>query len=175
MMSIGFNILVDREERLMGMSEEAYAETVTKQLIRCFEICREKGIYEDRIMRKVNAFVRGYPYINDCGAPGDQMVVTPDGFVGVCQAYCASKKYFVPLEEFKHPKEHPIWNEWRFRSPLYQRQCYNCVALGLCGGGCPYNAELKQGTIWGIDETFCVHSKGTLEYLLKDLHAKATS
>ncbi|MFA4846183.1 MAG: radical SAM protein [Patescibacteria group bacterium] len=175
MMSIGFNILVDREERLMGMSEEAYAETVTKQLIRCFEICREKGIYEDRIMRKVNAFVRGYPYINDCGAPGDQMVVTPDGFVGVCQAYCASKKYFVPLDEFTHPSNHPIWKTWRFRSPLYQRQCYNCIALGLCGGGCPYNADLKQGTIWGIDETFCVHAKGTLEYLLKDLHAKATT
>lgn len=172
--SIGFNILVDRDERLIRMSEEEYAQKVTRQLIQCFEICREKGIYEDRIMRKVNAFVKGYPYISDCGAPGDQMVITPDGLVGVCQAYCASKKYFVPLAEFEHSSTHPIWKTWKFRSPIYQRQCYNCIALGLCGGGCPYNAELKQGSIWGIDETFCVHSKGTIEYLLRDLHAQAT-
>jgi uncharacterized protein len=120
-------------------------------------------------MRKVNAFVAGYPYIYDCGAPGDQLVVSPEGMVGVCQAYCGNKKNFVPMDDIGKPAEHQIWSEWRFRSPLYQEQCYSCISLAICGGGCPYNAELKTGSIWGVDEAFCIHSKKTVEYLIKDL------
>lgn len=171
--SIGFNIAIYQGEGIIGMTKEEYAELVTKKLISCFKICRDKGIYEDRIMRKVNAFVMGYPYIYDCGAPGDQLVVTPDEFVGVCQAYCGTKKFFVPMNQLGNPSEHPIWQEWRHRSPLHQKQCYGCIAMGICGGGCPYNAELKTGSIWGIDEGFCVHSKGTLEFLLQDLYQQS--
>jgi uncharacterized protein len=170
MNSVGFNIAINQSENVIGMSEAEYAELVTEKLISCFKICRDKGIYEDRIMRKVNAFVSGYPYIYDCGAPGDQLVVSPDGMVGVCQAYCGNKKNFVSMNEIVKPADHPIWSEWRFRSPLYQDQCYSCIALSICGGGCPYNAELKSGSIWGIDEAFCVHSRGTVEFLIKDLY-----
>ncbi len=168
--SIGFNIVIDRNKDVIGMTEKEYAQLVTQKLINCFEICREKGIYEDRMMRKVNSFVKGYPYIYDCGAPGDQLVISPDRMVGVCQAYCGSKKYFVPLDEIGNPINHPIWQEWKFRSPLHQKQCYSCIAIGICGGGCLYNAELTTGTIWGLDETFCIHSQGTVNYLIKKLY-----
>lgn len=169
-LSIGFNIAIHQNEEVLGMAEEKYAELITQKLINCFKICREKGIYEDRMMRKVDAFVKGYPYIYDCGAPGDQFVVSPEGLVGICQAYCGNKKYFVPIDEIKNAKDHPIWKKWKSRSPIYQKQCYSCISLGICGGGCPYNAELKTGSIWGIDETFCVHSKKTVRFLLEDLY-----
>jgi uncharacterized protein len=168
--SIGFNILVDREENLMGMTEAQYAEKVTEKLIRCFEICRERGIYEDRMMRKVNAFIRGYPYPSDCGATGGQMVVTPDRQIGVCQAYCASGRNFFPIDSIGDVRQHPLWKTWQFRSPLYQKQCRGCVALSICGGGCPYSAEIKHGSIWATDDVFCVHARGTMVYLLKELY-----
>lgn len=168
--SIGFNIAIHQNEKVIGMSEKEYGELVTQKLINCFKICREKGIYEDRIMRKVDAFVDGYPYIYDCGAPGDQFVISPEGLVGVCQAYCGNKKYFVPMDDVQDVRNHPIWKTWKSRSPLYQRQCYSCISIGICGGGCPYNAELKTGSIWGIDETLCIHSKGSVEFLIKDLY-----
>lgn len=168
--SIGFNIAIHQTDEILGMTEEAYAKLVTQKLINCFKICRDKGIYEDRIMRKVDAFVNGYPYTYDCGAPGDQFVISPEGLVGVCQAYCGDKKYFVQMDEIDSPKSQQIWKDWRSRSPLYQSQCYQCISLGICGGGCPYNAELKTGSIWGIDETFCIHSRGTVEFLIKDLY-----
>jgi len=133
------------------------------------------GIYEDRIMRKVDSFTKGYPYPYDCGAPGDQYVVSPDGLVGVCQGYCGNKKYFVPIEEIKDNINHPIWQMWRFRSPIYQKQCYSCLALGICGGGCAYNTELKTGSIWGIDEAFCAHSINTTKFLIKDLYQHTDS
>ncbi len=173
-MSIGFNILVDRQPELLGMTEEEYGKRVTEKLISCFKIARELGIYEDRIMRKVDAFIRGYPYLYDCGAPGDQIVVTPAGMVGVCQAYGSTGKNFVPLATLAHTADHPIWNQWRFRSPLYQKQCVDCIALGLCGGGCPYSADVRTGSIWGLDEVFCTHARGTVEFLLRDLFAQTT-
>ena len=48
----------------------------------------------------------------------------------------------------------------------------DCPALGICGGGCPINAmHLRPGnTIHSLDERFCVHSKKTLEFLIKDLY-----
>ncbi|OGF26655.1 hypothetical protein A2477_03230 [Candidatus Falkowbacteria bacterium RIFOXYC2_FULL_47_12] len=172
--SIGFNIVIDRNEELLGMSEDVFADKLTQQLIQCFKLCREKGIYEDRIMRKVDAFIKGYPYLYDCGAPGDQMVVTPQGMVGVCQAFCGSQKYFIPLADFKEPSNHPIWQQWRYRSPFYQKQCYDCVALGICGGGCPYNAEKQHGSMWALDDMFCTHARGTLRFLLQDLYRQQT-
>lgn len=173
--SIGFNIAIHQTEKILGMSEEQYAELVTQKLINCFKICRNLGIYEDRIMRKVDAFVKGYPYAYDCGAPGDQFVVSPEGLIGVCQAYCGDKKYFVPMSEIDSEESRQIWRDWRSRSPLYQKQCYQCISLGICGGGCPYNAELRTGSIWGIDKSFCTHSKGTVEFLIKDLYEQTVN
>jgi len=168
--AIGFNIALYPTEAIMGMSEMEYAQLTTEKLISCFKICRKIGIFEDRIMRKVTAFVQGYPYIYDCGAPGDQLVITPDGMAGVCQAYIGSKENFVPMDEIKDVTKHPLWSKWRFRSPLYQKQCVSCISLGICGGGCPYNAEMKTGSIWGIDKTFCLHSTETVKFLIKDLY-----
>lgn len=48
-------------------------------------------------------------------------------------------------------------------------QCKNCPALGICGGGCPFQAEIEKGSIWDLDERFCIHAKLTLEWLIWDL------
>jgi len=103
---------------------------------------------------------------------GDQLVITPDGMAGVCQAYIGSKENFVPMDEIKDVTKHPLWSKWRFRSPLYQKQCVSCISLGICGGGCPASAELKTGSRYNLDERACHHSKQTLEWLIWDAYAK---
>jgi len=49
-------------------------------------------------------------------------------------------------------------------------ECQGCFALGICGGGCPYQSELETGSIWGLDKRFCIHAKMTLEWLVWDLY-----
>ena len=49
------------------------------------------------------------------------------------------------------------------------------MALGICGGGCPFQAEITTGSIWGLDERFCVHAKMTLEWLIWDLYSQMKS
>jgi len=168
--SVGFNMLIEsyNVDAVRGNAEE-YAEKTAQKIINCFKYFREKGVYEDRIMRKVNAFVDSYIYYHDCGGCGQQLVISPDGMIGVCQGYCANRKYFVKPDKNFNPLNHPIWDLWRHRSPLFMPQCRSCIALSVCGGGCPYSAEQRHGSIWEMDDNFCVHAKKTTEFLIKDL------
>ena len=63
-----------------------------------------------------------------------------------------------------------VWIEWNKRTPLNMPECYECPALGICGGGCPMNAEKNYGSIWHVDKRYCQHSIQTLEWLIRDLY-----
>lgn len=166
--AVGFNIA--REGAGPGhKNPQAYAEAASEALIRCFKIAREKGVYEDRMMRKARALIKRKPHVNDCAACGQQIVIAPTGEVGICHAAVKSKTYFVAHTPELDPQTHPSWTEWRKRSPFNMPECLDCVALGICGGGCPYEVYLKEGTIWKIDKEFCIHSKMSLEFLIQDL------
>lgn len=169
---LGFNLLLD----LPGVKQtnEAYVQKVTEKLIKCYQISRQKGVYEDRIMRKMKAFVKKYLHLVDCGGCGNQIVITPKGEIGPCQAYISSGKLFpgnLDNPDFD-PFTDSIFLEWSRRSPFNIKDCYYCNAIGLCGGGCPYNAELKTGSIWKIDNNFCYHTKKILEWIIWELFEK---
>lgn len=66
-------------------------------------------------------------------------------------------------------RKDPTFGEWNLRTPLRMSQCLNCMALGVCGGGCALNAKANGGSIWDLNERFCIHSKKTLEFLIWDL------
>jgi uncharacterized protein len=66
------------------------------------------------------------------------------------------------------PARDPVFLEWNKRTPLNIPECQGCYALGICGGGCPFNARKQYGTIWDIEERFCIHAKKTLEWLVWD-------
>jgi uncharacterized protein len=170
---LGFNILIENSTSQDREDYNRYAEVVAQQLIESFKVARAKGVYEDRMMRRVKNFLDKEPVLSDCGGCGLQVVVSPDGKIGVCQAFCGSKEFFVaePLETFE-PESHPFWRQWRKRSPLTNETCKNCIALGNCGGGCPYNAYRAKGTIDALDERFCVHAKATTHFLIRDLWEK---
>lgn len=169
--SLGFNIQRDCATIKVASPLE-FAQKASKTIIECFILAREKGVYEDRISRKVDAFVEGRIYLNDCAGCGQQLVVTPSGDIGVCHGLWGTNQYFVAYEEGFDPHTHPYWTEWRQRSPISMEQCVNCIALGICGGGCPQQALLEHETIWGLDEAFCIHAKMTLEFLIQDLYEK---
>jgi len=170
---MGFNILIENSAGQVGYECDRYAEVVAQELIESFKVARAKGIYEDRMMRRVKNFLDKEPVLSDCGGCGLQIVVSPDGKIGVCQAFCGGKEFFV-TESFEtfEPESHPFWKKWRKRSPLTNKTCKSCIALGNCGGGCPYNAYRAKGTIDALDERFCVHAKATTYFLIRDLWEK---
>lgn len=172
--SMGFNIMMSNGK---GVFSEEYDKVAAKFLIDAFRELRAAGVYEDRMMRKVRSFTDSQVYPFDCGATGgNQLVFSPEGRIGICHGYLQDKKFFsahVDDDSFD-PAMDPVFKEWSRRSPLNMEQCQSCSALGICGGGCPLNAERLSGSIWGLDTRFCEHAKATLEWLVWDLYEHAT-
>ena len=168
----GFNIMMSSENFVMPQS---YNEEAAQFIIDTFKVLRERGIYEDRIMRKLKSFSRAQVYFSDCAATsGGQIVIAPNGQVGICHGCLYNKQYFVTdiNDEKFDARKNPTFLEWSKLSPVNQESCLDCPALGICGGGCPINAmHLKPGnTIHSVDERFCSHSKMTLEFFIHDLY-----
>lgn len=169
--SLGFNLMIAGEDRL----NPGYNERAAKFIIDAFKVFRERGVYEDRIMRKATAFIENKVWPFDCGATGgNQIVVAPDGDIGICHGFVAQKTYFPTnvYNNFFDIRKDPFFKEWSMRSPLNMSECQNCPALGICGGGCPFQSKINKGSIWALDERFCVHAKMTLEWLIWDLFEK---
>lgn len=167
----GFNTLLECNARRIPRPVP-YSQAVAHRLVECFQIAREHGIHEDRFMRKVNAFAEGNFYFSDCGGCGMQLVISPDGYVGTCHAYCGTHEYFLPMEDLEDPVTHPYWIEWRKRSPISMLACFDCIALANCGGGCPHNAAIVTGSIWEIDTSFCPHAQEAVRFLIRDLWSR---
>lgn len=155
------------------LPDDYYRAAVECQ-IEAFKRFREIGLYEERVMRKVQAFIDQEPMYADCGVVGHQLVVAPDGRIGVCQDFVKPRTYF-PCSVYDadhHDFLKALFADWRDRSPFFMPQCMDCPALGICGGGCPASAELKTGNRYNLDERACHHSKQILEWLVWDAYAK---
>ncbi len=170
--SFGFNIMMSDENFVLPNS---YNDKAAQFIIDSFIELRKRGIYEDRMMRKLKAFKRAQVYFSDCAATsGGQIVIAPNGQVGICHGCLNDKKYFITTVDDKNfdASKNPLFMEWSNLTPINNPDCLDCEALGICGGGCPINAmHLKpENTIHSIDERFCVHAKKTLDFLIRDLY-----
>lgn len=159
----GFNMLLDNSKEHPSAD---YAERFNDGLQQCFDYCRQSGAIENRIIRKVRSFVDKRVRADDCGAIGYQLVVSPDGKAGVCQGFLDDRTTYLPIQDVPNIRDHPDAREFSKRSPLLMKECQNCVALGICGGGCPCRSLYAANSIWALDEIFCAHSQSSLQWLL---------
>ena len=173
----GFNILMTDESFPLSKN---YSEKAADFIIEVFQDLREIGVYEDRIMRKLKAFSKAQVYFSDCAATaGSQIVITPDGSVGICHGCLADRKFFTTTidDASFNANTHPLFHEWSQLTPVNKEDCLDCEALGICGGGCPINAlySKAENTIQSLDERFCAHAKRTLAFFITDLYKIITN
>ena len=167
----GYNVLLKREDEDGG----EYYEAASQFIIDSFLALREHGVYVDRIMRKLNAFAHSRVHFSDCGATsGGQILFAPDGRIGICQGLMSESENYVAdiWDDDFIANEHPAWKAWSGLTAIHNDECLSCEALGICGGGCPVNARLLHPELGlhCVDERSCVHSKKTLEFLIRDLY-----
>ncbi len=168
--SINLNPLVDTANDAVGAE---YMRKASRRMIEYFELARKEGVYEDRIMRKAKSFMEKRIHAYDCQALGAQLVCTPNGQLGVCHEGIGARQFFFAkvLRDFDfHHNE--VIGEWKRRTPLNMPQCFGCPAIAICGGGCAYGAWLRNGSIWSVDDRFCIHSLATLEWLIWDVYKR---
>lgn len=168
--AFGFNFLLDfpQSKNPFGVPID-YA---TEKTIEAFKFLREKGIFEERMMRKIKPFVEETIHLKDCGGIGNQIVVAPDGEIGPCQAFLSGRQFF--SQRLSNPnldlEKDSVFQEWSKRYPLNMEECLDCEAIGICGGGCPNQAYISTGSIWGLDERMCHHNKDFLRWLIWDIY-----
>lgn len=131
-------------------------------------------MWEDRAMRKVVSFIDQHPLHADCAAIGHQIVVSPEGSIGICQDYIKDRTGFRSsvFDTNYNPFKDDLFLEWSKRTPFRMKECHSCAALGICGGGCPASAEARTGSIWNKDNRVCAHSTQTLNFLIWDTYHK---
>jgi uncharacterized protein len=175
---MGFNVLLPLISS--GNPEDTSPEFAANQLLVAFKILREKGLYEDRVMRRVRPYIEGGFQFKDCMGVGGQLVLTPEGMLGPCQAFLGFSQYFplnvyslharLPLIQSTDVYKNPLFEEWRHRFPLNMSQCTDCFAISICGGGCPYAAQVNKGSIWQLDDRTCAQAKQTMEWMIWDTY-----
>lgn len=170
--NIGFNLLVDFVEQPNPAKVDI--REATRQMISAFEILREKGIYEDRLMRRIEPFIEGRIFLKECGAYGNQIVVAPDGRIGPCHAFIGTRDYFVGNvhDTTFDPRNNEIFQQWNDRNPFRMSECQDCPFITLCGGGCAYQAFVLHGNINQKDDRICEHIQELVDWLLNDLWNK---
>lgn len=165
--SINLNPLTDTARNTIS---KKYMRKVSEKMIEYFMLAREIGVYEDRIMRKAKSFIDKRIHTYDCQALGAQLVCAPDGQLGICHEGIGTKQFFFDKVSKNFDfHNNSIIKEWKQRTPLNMPQCFDCPAIGICGGGCAYGSWLRNGSIWSVDDRFCIHSLSTLKWLIWDI------
>lgn len=147
-----------------------YEEEYADKLIEIQEAIQsdDNPIYERRMNHKINCFLNGQLMPSDCTGCGEQISVSTEGDIGICQGYMGSRKTFehTVFEENFFPDENEIFKEWSKRLPLNLEDCQKCPAMATCGGGCPRNADMINGTIWKPDKAFCHFALKAQEWMI---------
>ena len=164
--SIGLNPLhyVPGNRESISVTEEQMA----LKMIDAYKHAREKGIYVEQIMRRVRPYVLSQPRLKDCPACGGMIRILPDGSFGPCG-------HFMEEEAERSKTDYDIEKselikKWNTRISCNMDNCSTCSALGLCGGGCPYNSFKHGGHIFtSNDERSCVQAKFFLKWMIDEL------
>ena len=153
---------------------EDYYKKACAFLIKSYEALRVNDVYDGRIIRKLDSFYNNEFKFSDCGAIGaNQLAIKPSGDVCICHGYLKTDKYVIgninelSIEKIMSSDEIKFWKE---RSTLNNDKCLKCNSLFVCGGGCAIQAEALFGNRKMIDKPFCIHTKKTLAWILKEAY-----
>lgn len=180
--NLGFNVILDNDIINIG-DIKTYDETAADFVVSAWEKLSSNNVRENRVARRFQVFhptdgnisrTEYIPTIHsscrfDCNAVGGrQIAVAPDGSVGICHEHIMDKKHFVTSiddDQFM-PSESSTYLEWASRTPLYIEKCYDCPAIGICGGGCVINSERNNGDMSLPDNRFCAQTLSIFHKIL---------
>lgn len=154
-------------------SGDLYIKKLTTAILKSFQYLQKKGLHEQTTGGIFDALFNGDTSTSNCPGCGEQMVVSPDGSIGVCHVsteiapgpVCHVTRPF-------QPRNQQLFVEFTRRSPVEMNDCLDCAALGICGGGCPLEAFRGSGSIWSRHASYCTHIKAALEWFLWNYYEK---
>ena len=164
--NIGFNVILDND--IIQLNTD-YDDKAADFVTTAYRTLSDNNITENRTRRRLDVFKHKHPCLFDCNAAGGrQIAIAPNGDIGICHEHIMDKKHFITTIDDREfdPKQSAEYKMWNKRSPLYIDSCQNCIALGVCGGGCVINSERKHDSIFIPDQRFCKQTISILKNIL---------
>ena len=164
--NIGFNVILDND--IIQLNTD-YDDKAADFVTTAYKTLSDNNITENRTRRRLDVFKHKHPCLFDCNAAGGrQIAIAPNGDVGICHEHIMDKKHFITtIDDMQFdPTQSAEYKMWNRRSPLYIDSCLNCIALGVCGGGCVINSERKHNSIFIPDQRFCNQTISILKNIL---------
>lgn len=162
--SIGVNFIKNtklNEKSTYLISGKEYAD----RIYAVHQRGRRRGVFLELLARKIFPFVYQEYRLYDCGASnGTTINIDASGNVGTCKSFLCLKTHYTDSDIEK------IIDKFKDRSPLHNSYCADCVAQGICGNGCAYEAKINDEKNI-IDKRACEYVISFYEKFLEDLLA----
>ncbi len=137
-----------------------------RNFFKIFERAVKDNLYIEHIMRKLRLLFREEIKVNDCPACGGRLVALPGKKLGVCEGAIGMDNFF-----FKNiDKVARMSSDWYLTSPLFDKRCDNCLSVGLCGGGCPFDGYLQTKKVGHKDKRRCSFVKMIVKWGLYNFY-----
>lgn len=126
----------------------------TERIKELLSFSKQNGVYIDQLGGKLKSIIRNRVVPYSCKAGISQRAFYPDGRETICTKLDTIKDY--------------DFDEFLKALPANNARCSGCIAVNLCGGGCPWDAYMSASEK-GIDERICRMNQDLVGYIIKDI------
>ena len=146
--------------------DEAY-----EKLYNAHKILINQGIPDNNFSRRILTFANKLVYSYNFSRCGDTLYVAPKGRIYPCDSYLGMKKKTeISVDSsLREIKSNETIQAWFNRHPFSIEECLQCSSLSICGGGCPYNAEVTKGSIHDTDDQLCRLNHFVLDRIIDEV------
>src|SRR3989344_393448 len=127
----------------------------TSQMIKIFDYAKKNSIYVDQIAKRLLAIVTNKPRYYSCKIAGEQVTFYPLGEKTLCTKLDTLLGFKGKPAEF-----------YEQQLPYNSLDCLKCAAIGICGGGCFWDALFNNSK---RDVRDCYFNKKILYKILEDI------
>lgn len=131
-----------------------------------YDYSLNKGLHVEHIMRRIRPLINKKIRLIDCEACGHRIVSNEKAQFGICEGFLGNNHYYSNIDSLKKLKADPTFLSWAQRTPLTIKECQGCVAQGVCGGGCVYNAITLNKDIYAPDPYICSAAKHLVKWAI---------
>ena len=132
-------------------------EKYTNAICQLLKFAKKERIYIDQIGKILRGLLHKEVNLSACKIGHSQRTFYPDGTETLC-----TKLDTLP--------NHPI-RKFLEILPINNPKCQNCVAVNLCGGGCPWDAAVFPSKV-GVDKRICRHYQTLVTFIINDIESE---
>ncbi|MFC1721782.1 radical SAM protein [Patescibacteria group bacterium] len=161
-LNVGISLPHDGEQN--PLNKNTGIKEFCEELFHLLDEAKPGDLYIEHIVRKLRLLFSQEIKLNDCAACGGRLVALPKERFGICEGAIGRPGFF------SADKGHAMSRsrEWYLTSPLFDKKCESCLALGVCGGGCPFDGYLREAKVGARDPRRCYFMKHVVRWGLEE-------